>query len=427
MLDSLDALIAFVTVILALSLLVTTLVQIVLNVANMRGRQLQRALCEMFAQMPLPAEVLQGVERGSKRWHKLHATIAKRLVELPALGGGARVFGKRTAALDLTLVPLVLGDLAADLEKDEKSSSELSGLRELAAAIQEKLAAELKDGAKLAHELQTGSLLEKAAQAKDELQSEMVRYLRQKKDRATARFDSFMSIAGERFRMHAHLIGFGMAVALCCYLRVDSFQILREFHAQPEAARAYVEAQTEGLLRMQQDGLAVDALQAVNRDMPERLQEAWKTAGREEAFPPLSQAVPPQSSVWMRSDWSSWIRRQKGLEAEQRKELERTLDHVYADHQRDLEQQSRELREVIGAAPVRVMQPADSLSAWGESFSLNALLGWLFSAFLVALGAPFWFNVLRQLTSLRSTLANAVDEPKPGKKKGGQAPEAPAR
>jgi hypothetical protein len=44
----------------------------------------------------------------------------------------------------------------------------------------------------------------------------------------------------------------------------------------------------------------------------------------------------------------------------------------------------------------------------------------LFSALLLSLGAPFWFNTLKSLASLRSSVAkNISDEKKADQKSGG--------
>ena len=48
---------------------------------------------------------------------------------------------------------------------------------------------------------------------------------------------------------------------------------------------------------------------------------------------------------------------------------------------------------------------------------VNKILGWLFTAFALSLGAPFWFDVLKKLVNLRSTgtVPDKVTEKKPEK------------
>jgi len=46
------------------------------------------------------------------------------------------------------------------------------------------------------------------------------------------------------------------------------------------------------------------------------------------------------------------------------------------------------------------------------------LLGTLVSIVFLSLGAPFWFNTLRQLSNLKPAISEKVTEPKHGKQSG---------
>ena len=48
-------------------------------------------------------------------------------------------------------------------------------------------------------------------------------------------------------------------------------------------------------------------------------------------------------------------------------------------------------------------------------------LGILASALLLSLGAPFWFNILKSLSSLRSSVASNISEEKKADQKSGKA------
>ena len=52
----------------------------------------------------------------------------------------------------------------------------------------------------------------------------------------------------------------------------------------------------------------------------------------------------------------------------------------------------------------------------------NRIIGWLISAFAISLGAPFWFDVLKKLGSIRASGGQAEKKPKPPV--GAQAPSA---
>ena len=67
-------------------------------------------------------------------------------------------------------------------------------------------------------------------------------------------------------------------------------------------------------------------------------------------------------------------------------------------------------------------------SSAASGFEVNShFFGVLFSALLLSLGAPFWFNVLRQATSLRPIVANLVHEERHGARKAAPAAHPDAR
>jgi hypothetical protein len=57
-------------------------------------------------------------------------------------------------------------------------------------------------------------------------------------------------------------------------------------------------------------------------------------------------------------------------------------------------------------------KPSCCLSIEGLSFSVSHFLGMAFFAALLSLGAPYWFNLLKTLTSFRPLLAQEVDKDK---------------
>jgi hypothetical protein len=65
--------------------------------------------------------------------------------------------------------------------------------------------------------------------------------------------------------------------------------------------------------------------------------------------------------------------------------------------------------------PVGWSAPVKLPNNFGEF--VNKIFGWLFTAFALSLGAPFWFDVLKKLVNLRSTgtAPEKVTEKKPEK------------
>jgi hypothetical protein len=70
--------------------------------------------------------------------------------------------------------------------------------------------------------------------------------------------------------------------------------------------------------------------------------------------------------------------------------------------------------------------PKNNGTRWGNSWSdgcTQHLWGILFSVGLLSLGAPFWYNSLKNLTSLRSTVAQNISKEQEQGQKQGDAPE----
>ena len=82
--------------------------------------------------------------------------------------------------------------------------------------------------------------------------------------------------------------------------------------------------------------------------------------------------------------------------------------------QRDLsglEKAAEQIRDNFAVAQFQLGIP--SLSEQRRRFAargLEALLGILIGAALLSLGSPFWFNALKGLTSLKSTVASTIDD-----------------
>jgi hypothetical protein len=64
----------------------------------------------------------------------------------------------------------------------------------------------------------------------------------------------------------------------------------------------------------------------------------------------------------------------------------------------ELRDSFRDIRASLENAPVPVFHPRETRRDW---LDFDGILSWVLSGILVALGAPFWFNILRQLMNLR--------------------------
>lgn len=90
---------------------------------------------------------------------------------------------------------------------------------------------------------------------------------------------------------------------------------------------------------------------------------------------------------------------------------------VSAERFRELRQQIESLGLPIGwrAAPAQNQDyrqfPGLNLNLWRSTLGFH-LLGWIISIFAVSLGAPFWFDILNKIISIRSTGRAPEEKPK---------------
>lgn len=66
--------------------------------------------------------------------------------------------------------------------------------------------------------------------------------------------------------------------------------------------------------------------------------------------------------------------------------------------------------QVQDLASLGVLTIPSSWPGWLNNWGKVSILGTLLSALLLSLGAPFWYNALKNLLKLRSVIANKDDD-----------------
>lgn len=395
MLESLDALIGFCSIVLALSLLVTTLVQLAQNLLNMRGHNLAWSLARMFEQMPV-AEDLRCTAAEAER-------VAHELLRMPGIAVNQKRLGK---VVDPDLIPLLLEDLA--LQSTPELAPKIRAMRE---RMIEEQANGVEGDAMLDEATRAGTPhLNMVGDLKAVLGSdadEAVRFIKQRKDRAMARFDHFMTAARERFQRKTQLLALGLSILVCVAFRVDALRILADLRSKPVAA---IEAESDPFQHMSFELMQLESrgtMREVNDGLWDATYEAWLEQGGARLAVQITQVISAemQRDAWQ--DLITQVEQQNGLPSGK---LLAVFETIYSarltEARHTLQESYREIRAALDNAPVPVLHPRESLRDWTD---IDGILSWLLSGILVALGAPFWFNVLRQLTNLRPVLAQALD------------------
>ncbi|HYR58029.1 MAG TPA: hypothetical protein VEO95_05350, partial [Chthoniobacteraceae bacterium] len=69
-----------------------------------------------------------------------------------------------------------------------------------------------------------------------------------------------------------------------------------------------------------------------------------------------------------------------------------------------------DLKDQVSASGLQLVWPEFPKGWWENLTTKRNMIGIIVTAALLSLGAPFWYNVLRQMTSLRPLLANLVEQ-----------------
>lgn len=411
MLQQIDTAIAFSVVMLMLSLIVTALVQVISALADLRGRNLASGLGNLLHQ--IEPELRKKLPDGST----VAEHIAKAVVKHPAIAHA----GTRAKAISRDELVRVLRDLC--------SGNPAATINETAKAkLKDLLDARVPDGAKTvdAATAVTDQLGAKFPALKDEIKVTV--------DAAYATvsklelqigqwFDTIMNRLSDIFTRRTRVITVVISLLLVVVLQIDSGEILRQITNTP-GLRARLAAMSDTTLsqanKIFDNGERATAALADVKKQNEK--DAQVLAALDKETPHLTRCVDGKN--WLIENIRTLPNAEK-LEQEFDKacqeETQRAMGNSY-DQIRGLQSdlQKADLKIVpgeIGGQPV-----FDSRAHWRAAYRVKRhLLGTLVSIVFLSLGAPFWFNTLRQLSNLKPAIASKVGEPKQGEEKSASA------
>jgi hypothetical protein len=237
-------------------------------------------------------------------------------------------------------------------------------------------------------------------------------------DRFQRWFGSAQDRAEQWFQTHTRIVTVVCSICAAFVLQLDTADIYRQLRASPaltqglaKAASSVIEEGTKIL-----DPNNAPAHQAYLQWAEKHPDQALNVFPTSRTPDEYRQALNAQLTA-------------NSVESEQAKALLEEYDRLYTTAAANFEEVSREqaerLRKTVSETGFDLMpvnffgrwdQPTESqLHGWprlqrqmGHTFS--HLLGILATAGLLALGAPFWFNLLKNLTSLRPALATLIEK-----------------
>lgn len=352
-----DTAMGFAAVMLMLSMLITILVQMAGAVLNLRGRNL-----------------LWGVERLIKQFVPEFETEARALAQKVLTHDAlSHSFGRYAVAIRPEELMLVLQDLATSTPgKDDK------------------LGAVAKDAAT--------QVLAKVNAA----QSTVLTWFNTIMDRTTERFAAST-------RWVTAIFAFGLAFAM----NIDTPYIVRQLSTKPEVTQAVINTALKDAAPLYTD---------LNKLEPVPLAAVHALASQNAAQAQVLQAAANLNSygaaaAWIRASFPDAVLQKKLLA-----EFDTQFNAIGRQRVSDMQANYVQVGGWVQATQLRLAPEVSDYCAAPVPPSVFPLLtcdktpgvwkhvlGMLVTAMLLSLGAPFWFNLLRNMSNLRPILAGKVD------------------
>lgn len=243
-------------------------------------------------------------------------------------------------------------------------------------------------------------------------------------------FDMVMDRTTERFVAHARLVTILLSFAVCFGLRIDALAILKELSTNAELRAALV-SQAEGSLqdfeRRIESGeraevVARSSLEAVLAGSIEgdpAAESLRADLARRLAEDPEPPRLRSQAEAWIAARLSEpsaaeLVGDPQARASFQGELLARFDERVEADLESaegELKDTARELQQEIASLQLDLFKAFDgSELRWLRGWSLLHLCGIVVAVMFLSLGAPFWFNTLRNLSNLRPAVAKHAEQ-----------------
>jgi len=375
MLQQVDAAIAFTVVMLMLSLMVTAAVQVVTALTDLRGRNLASGLENLMSQ--IDPEFREKLPDGSST---IAQHIAQVVVKHPAIAHA----GTRAKAVGKGELMTVLRDLSSDKP---------------AAAIQED--AKVKLRASL-NESVPG--VGQSAAAISKLERGVGQW-----------FDIVMDRLSDIFTRHTRVITVTLTVLFVVSLHIDSGEILRQITSSPDV-RAKLVALSDSTLSQTDKTFentepATVAIAEIRKHHPNRAGEPQIMAALDKVPTHLTRCADGNKAL---AEAAKTLPDAEPLLDEFDHACQgktgQAVDNAY-DQIRSLSHSLETTGLQISPAEINGQSVFDSVADWGAAYGVGRhFAGTLATIFLLSLGAPFWFNALRQLSNLKPAISEKISK-----------------
>jgi hypothetical protein len=384
MLEHFDTVLSFSVVMLLLSLLVTTIIQMVLALLGLRGKVLQWGLEKLLTQISPSLK-----DHASK--------IAKVVLKHPMI----QHIGKRRAtSIRKEELIRLLDDVAKDnstLHSDEARSALKTVLTVVRGPELDTAMRKLKMTLKKSFPASVAEV----QQAVDDVFADA----REAVTQISLWFDAVMDRTTENFLLKTRWVTVAVALVIAVALHVDSLSIIRQLESQPEA-RAKLVQSAEATLQKAENTFALTASkQAIASAAIADLSTRFATNSDIKSL----KDVP--TNLVTRAEGEAWINT-KLSDSKNREPILTAYDSCFDVRTKvwlgDLRQSALDLNANLRTADITIIP--SPLPPWSDYADKPMhLLGTIMTVLFLSLGAPFWYNALRQLANLRPAVAQKID------------------
>jgi len=400
MLQHFDTVMSFAVVMLLLSLLVTTLVQMIIAASGLRSSVLQGGLERLLTQS-FPALTKEEA-----------ATISKAVLRHPMI---QHVKGRGATSIRKEELIRLLQDMAirstthAPEKVKELIATAHTALNKVTPVLQTPEVTTASETLKKAIEKAFPGQVSEVSRRVDEA----VAGGRQLMQEAGSWFDAVMDRTTENFLAKTRWITAGVAAVLAFYLHVDSLSIIRQLASQPEL-RAKLIQSADATLQRAESAFAQTAEEKALGSASIAMVRAGLTNN-----PAALVLTNMPANLVTRGAGEAWLRERLNNVASTNREA------ILAAYRSRFEENTQvwlgDLRHTALDLSTNLMQsdliiipsPTPKFSTYIDK--PGHFLGTVMTVFFLSLGAPFWYNALRQLANLRPAVAEKI-EPKSQRK-----------
>jgi hypothetical protein len=396
MLERLDTVIAFAVIMLGVSLLITVATQMISSFLGLRGTNLLWGIKTILQDSGISAtadKLARKLAREILTDPMISDSVASRVAKWPVIG-----YLTRRWRLASAIRPAELSRVLAKIQVNPKNYGGPVAAKAIQGAIQGALSAwpDLDPAAlDKIHKLQTAFTAAGTnwTMAADKVVQQMADSASQSISKLETSFNTAMDRVSQRFAMSMRFATIILAFVVAFGVHLDSVQLLKKLAMSPEQRNALVSMRD--VMLKQAETVSVSLPSAAPASGPVVAPGILK-----EAMDNLKKAA-PDSHLPAAPDFASYAEAANWLRSNNQGALEPRYQQAVATA---LQQHATDINNQLLQSGFRLIPSPYSL--WPLCQDAENLIGILISAAFLSLGAPFWFNTLKGLSSLRTVVAD---------------------